>query len=296
MKAIIYWAKSGGLANRLRALVGYQALSSCLKVPFYLCWVPGRDCDVEFTRLFDASEINLITEAEKQSMEDRHESVVYIANIWFSAIWKNHAMNSVSWDYFRKQVVDHTKRLSPLSGIVNMVEKFSRQHNLHEAAAVHIRMTDNVTSYESWARRSGDFSPERVSRLRGFERFIADTLEANPATKIFLATDNQDVEKFMRKIFAGHLITYPKQYRKRFKLTFSLRKLRFQRQSQRTSSIKDALVEMLLLGRCRTITGTYWSSYSEFTSFWSDRPYLEVHGCQYSESSFINRIQGKVDS
>jgi len=296
MKAIIYWAKSGGLANRLRALVGYQALSSCLKIPFYLCWIPSRDCDVEFTCLFDASEINLITAAEKQLMEDRYESVVYIANIWFSAIWHNHARGSVSWDYFRTQVVDYTNRLNPLSGIVNIVEEFSRQHNLHEAAAVHIRMTDNVDSYESWARRSHDFSPECVSRLEGFERFITDTLEADPATKIFLATDNQDVEKSMCKKYAGHLITYPKRYRKQFKLTFSMQKLRFQRQSQRTSSIKDALVEMLLLGRCRTIAGTYWSSYSEFTSFWSDRPYFEVCGCKYSESRFINRIQGKVDS
>jgi hypothetical protein len=296
MKAIIYWAKSGGLANRLRALVGYQALSSCLKVPFYLCWAPDRNCDVEFESLFDASEIKLITEAEKQSMEERHEGIVYIANIWFSVIWKNHAKNRVSWEYFREHVVEHTKRLRPLSGIVNIVEEFSKHHNLSEAAAVHIRMTDNVDSYESWARRSHDFSPECVSRLEGFERFIADTLETKPATKIFLATDNQDVEKSMRKIFAGHIITYPKRYRKQVKLTFSIKKPRFQRQFRRSTSIKDSLVEMLLLGRCRILLGTYWSSYSEFASFWGDTEFLGVYGCEYSESSFMNRIQGKVDS
>ena len=294
MKAIIYWAKSGGLANRLRALVGYQALSSCLKVPFYLCWVPRWDCDVEFTQLFDASEINLITEAEKETMEDLQGSIVYIANIWFSAIWHNHARDSVSWDCFREQVGNYTNRLNPLSGIVNVVVEFSRKHNLPEAAAAHIRMTDNVDCYECWSRRSYDFSPEHVSKLKGFERYITDTLEADPATKIFLATDNQDVEKSMCKKYAGHLITYPKRYRKRYKMIYSMEQPKFQRQSQRTSSIKDALVEMLLLGRCRTITGTYWSSYSEFAAFWSGRPYLEVSGCQYSESSFVNRIQGKV--
>jgi hypothetical protein len=296
MKAFIYWAKSGGLANRLRALVGYQALSSCLKVPFYLCWIPDMACNIEFARLFNTSEIKLITAAEKQSMEDRHESLVYNANMWFSAIWENHVKNSVSWDYFRKRVVDHTKRLRPLPHIFNILGEFSKLHNLHEAVAVHIRLTDNVDCYERWSKYLPDFFPECISKLEGFERFIADSLRANPATKIFLATDNEDVEKCVSEIFAGHLITYPKRYRKQVKLTFSMQELRLQRQSQRTSSIEDALVEMLLLGRCRIIVGTYWSSYSQFASFWGDTPYLEVRGCQYSESCFMNRIQGKVNN
>ncbi|MHC4324146.1 MAG: hypothetical protein ACYSUX_07725, partial [Planctomycetota bacterium] len=111
------------------------------------------------------------------------------------------------------------------------------------------------------------------------------------ATKIFLATDNEDVEKYMREIFAKHLITYPKRYSKHVKLACSTRE-----QIQRTTSIEDALVEMLLLGRCRIITGTYWSSYSQFASFWGNIPFLEVRGCQYSESCFANRIQGKFDN
>lgn len=295
MKAVIFWAQSGGLANRLRALVGYQALSSCLKVPFYLCWVSDSSCDIEFAHLFGTSKLKLITAAQKQSMENRHEVLVYSANMWFSAIWENHIKNSVSWDYFREQVVAHTKRLRPLPHIINRVHEFSKLHNLREAVAVHIRFTDNVDRYQHWSEHSSDFFPEHISKLEGFERFIRDSLRADPATKIFLATDNKDVEKYMREIFAGHLITYPKRYRRKVRRTFLGQELKCQRQYQRTSTIEDALVEMLLLGRCRVIAGTYWSSYSKFASFWGNTSYLEVHGSQYTEISFVNRIQGKVN-
>lgn len=295
MKTVIFWAKSAGLANRLRALVGYQALSSCLKVPFYLCWVPDQACDTEFADLFDTSEIKLIRPAQKQSMENRHEALVYGANIWFSAIWENHISNSVSWDDFREQVVVCLRRLRVLPHITDKVDEFSRAHNLCEALAVHIRFTDNLSCYEHWSKRSPEFVPERISALEGFERFVEDSLRADPATRVFLSTDNKDVENHMRRVFPGHLVTYPKRYRSKAGRTFSGQELKCQGRSERTSSVKEALVEMLLLGRCRVIAGTYWSSYSKFASFWSNTSYLEVRGSRYAESSFMNRIQGKVN-
>ena len=295
MKAVIFWAKCGGLANRLRALVGYQALSSCLKVPFYLCWVSDSTCDIEFAHLFDTSKIKLVTEAQKQSMEKRHKALAYSANTWFSTIWENHVKNSVPWGCFREQVVAHTKRLRLLPHIINRVDEFSKLHNLREAVAVHIRFTDNVDRYQHWSEHSPGFLPERISKLEGFERFIRDSLRAYPTMRIFLSTDNKDVEKYMREIFREHLITYPKRYRRQVGWTFSEQKLKCQCQFQRTSSIADALIEMLLLGRCRVIAGTYWSSYSKFASFWGNTSYLEVHGSQYVEISFMNKLQGKVN-
>lgn len=295
MKGLIFYAKSGGLANRLRALVGYQALSRCLKVPFYLCWVPDWACDAEFADLFELSEIDLITTAQIQSMEERGEVLLYDARLWFSTIWENHLKNTVPWDHFRGHVVACVRGLRVLPHIAHRVDEFSKRHHLHKAVAVHIRFTDNLYSYEHWSKHSPGFLPEHISTLEGFEHFIADSLRDNPMTKILLATDNKGMEQVMRRQFAGQLITYPKRYSGDAGWAFSRQQLKCPQRFQRASSIEEALVEMLLLGRCRVVAGTYWSSYSKFASFWGNTSYVEVRGSRYTKSCFMNRIQGKAD-
>jgi hypothetical protein len=184
-------------------------------------------------------------------------------------------------------------RVSP--NIAHRVDEFSKRHHLHKAVAVHIRFTDNLYSYEHWSKHSNGFVPEHISTLEGFEHFIADSLRDDPMRKVLLATDNEHVEKAMRRQFAGQLITYPKRYSRHASRAFSRQQLKCSQQFQRASSIEDALVEMLLLGRCRVVAGTYWSSYSKFASFWGNTSYVEVRGSQYTKSCFMDRIQGKVD-
>src|SRR5437763_7306900 len=52
-KPVIFLSGRSGLGNRLRALLGYRALSLCCGVPFLVCWVPNPACDAEFDDLFE---------------------------------------------------------------------------------------------------------------------------------------------------------------------------------------------------------------------------------------------------
>jgi hypothetical protein len=292
MKAIVYWSKSSGLANRLRALAGYQALSHYLEAPFYLCWVPDPTCDSDFAQLFDTSEIRLITPKQKNSMEGNQEAQVYHASNCFSDIWRSHATDVVSWEEFRRQAVSFLKQLRPVPRITEKVEAFSKRHDLRNASAVHIRLTDNVQAYKDWVK-SEHFNPEHISRLEGFEQFIRDSLKGRPDSKVFLATDNEQVEEHVHRAFQGHIISYSKEYRKGFRWAFSLRKLKSYRQIQRTSSIEDALVEFLLLSRCRIIAGTYWSSYGQISSLLGDTDFVVVHGSQYARDRILAKLKGE---
>ena len=47
---------------------------------------------------------------------------------------------------------------------------------------------------------------------------------------------------------------------------------------QRTSSIQDALAELLLLSECRLVVSTYYSSYGEIAALRGGRPLMQVQG------------------
>jgi hypothetical protein len=63
----------------------------------------------------------------------------------------------------------------------------------------------------------------------------------------FLATDSPDEEKRLREIFAYRIITHPKRSVDR----------------QNPQAIKDALIDLFCLSKCKKIIGSYWSSFTE---------------------------------
>ena len=293
MKAIIYWSKSSGLANRLRALAGYRALSYFLDVPFYLCWMSDPTCDSHFEQLFDPNGIELITPEQKDALVKDQKAQVYTANQWFTDIWKTNATEAIPWEPYRKQSVHFLQQIHPVSHIVEKVENFSERQNLQNTSAIHIRLTDNIQTYAHWTQASS-FNPEHISQLEGFEQFIYDNLEHNHAFKIFLATDNLQVETQLRYKFRDHILIYPKEYRNDFKWSFSWKRLRFYRQLQRTSSIEVALIELLLLSKCCRIAGTYWSSYSQLSALWGDVEFFVVRGNRYVKDDIVARLKGEI--
>jgi hypothetical protein len=289
MKAIIYRAESGGLANRLRALIGYQAMSYFLDVPFYLYWVPNVYCDTDFAHLFDATKIKVINPTELNKLKVDNEISILDKLYWFDRIWKINLENTVPWLDFLKQATFHLGNLNPQHHIAEKLDYLSKQYDVYNALGIHIRWTDNIKSYKGWANRNIDFNPNYVSNLDGFQNFIENQITKKSNVRIFLATDNIAIERKLKKLYPNNIIVYPKKYR-REKLTFSLLDFRF-KSFQRASSIEDALIEMLLLSRCRMILGTYYSSYSKFSAVWGNIDYFEVRGSEYARNDFVDSLR-----
>lgn len=295
MESLIYYAKGVGLANRLRALIGYMAISQYRGIPLYLCWVKDSCCDADFSELFSCSQIQTISESQLSDMSKLSKNITYLDHHWFKTIWSQYVSQEISWESFREMVISSKKNLQLLPWIENMVEEFSISHDLRCIKAVHIRQTDNVHGYKTWSRYSKKFTLDKVSNLSGFEKYFQDTLKKEPLTKFFLATDNQKVEEYFYRLFPDQILTYPKSYsQKSMQMKFSWSKLKFQRQFHRTSSIADALIEMLLLGKCSSIVGTYYSSFSKLAAFWNNVPYFEVNGNEYRNTKFIQSLYGEV--
>src|SRR5690348_6532129 len=85
-KAIVFKIGNCGLANRLRALVGYQAISVLLDVPFHLCWLQNKHCDASFTDLFQ-NQLSLIDPVESQKLVAQNGAEEYSKAPWFHEVF-----------------------------------------------------------------------------------------------------------------------------------------------------------------------------------------------------------------
>jgi hypothetical protein len=215
--------------------------------------------------------------------------VVYDQNFWFDKIWKDYARETVRWEQFAGQVNVCLEQIRPLPIIAEKAAGFVQTFGLESSAGVHIRLTDNVKEYENWARHSPDFILQHISEIGGFENFIKDRLMENPSERVFLATDNKHVERKMVGLFSDRIITYPKRFKGGVMLLLS--RMTSRSIPRRTSTVEDALVEMLILSKCHIIAGTYFSSFSKFSSILGTSDYMEVRGTRYVESEFVSGIR-----
>jgi hypothetical protein len=265
-KAIVFRAGGYGLANRLRALVGYQALARLLNVPFYLCWVSDPSCEARFEELFD-SPINLI---EPRDLETLPDATVFRQALWFDRILDLVGTHAFSRGDYLAEVRQCLRQLSPSRQLMRTVEDFSSRHGLADSLGVHIRHTDNLTFYAGWETLP-DFDFRSISSLDGFMDEIRTRI---PSMRVFLSTDDAVLEAKLKQAFPN-LVTFPKRYAL---------------VGVRTTPIADALSEMLLLSRCRRIVGTYYSSFSKFSAIWGETDYFEIRGRECSRSRFVDRI------
>ena len=127
---------------------------------------------------------------------------------------------------------------------------------------IHIRHTpDNLVTSHILRRSTPKFDVASQSTSSGFIAAIARASEEGP---IFLSTDDHNLESLLTHHYGAQIVSFPKRF-------VSSRRCC-------TSAVQDALAEMLLLGRCRRIVGTYFSSFSEFSAIWEATTSWQVRG------------------
>jgi hypothetical protein len=274
-RAMVFTSRTSGLANRLRALVAYQALSQMLEVDFYVDWVPDAPCDERPETLIELGDFNFIDDATFQTLRQRKDVSVVSRSVWFDIAWQAYLVGRFSWPDYARRVQACLERLRPCGDIEAEVDAFSARHAFNRWCGVHIRQTDNVGAYPSWEKNAPAFRTDRISRVDGFAEFIAHSTD-----RVFLSTDNPEVERLILAQAGDRVVVFPKAYRE------PLAKVRI-----RTSSIREALVEMLLLGRCRRVVGTYFSSFSIFSALWAGIEYHEMRGCTVTSNDMVREFR-----
>lgn len=311
MRGVLYHAK-GGLANRLRAMAGYRNLARFQKLPFYICWENNGACNVDFDELFEPDgweDVNFITPEEMAELRKDPEIRFFSAGIWFADIWKKHGESVASkLDFYRASLQD-LRSLTPRSEIRDQINQFLHPHDLGSHTGLHIRMTDNVYAYNWWAKQEPDFDPAKVSRPEGFTNLIAELEKLGK--NVFLCTDNSKLAQDLLQRF-GNVLTYRKDYDEKgfvsYVNTTHGQQNRMSRvigrlkkvaglnppSTWRTTTISDALVDLILLGKCQSVVGTYYSSFGPVAAMFGGVPMSVIQGTLCVEHQTVKDMQMTV--
>jgi hypothetical protein len=271
----------GGLANRLRMFVGLRALSRVRQVPFLLCWRQNRECNSTFHELFANTDVAIVSDREADEIALRKKAEVYRSSVWFDRVWHEQARDVISRSRFIRLAADELAALDPIAEIKSAVNNYAQTLNFDHVTGFHVRYTDNLNKYQQWAeKRSDRFRIDYTSQLAGF--YSAMDRFASSST-CFLSTDNSDVETEVKHRYGDTARTFPKTYI-------------FPGTSKRTSPISSALTELLLLSRCRTIVGTYYSSFSKLSAIWGGSEYFEIRGRHCVRNLSVERAQREIET
>lgn len=293
IRTVVYHASISGLGNRLRAMVGVRACAEFYGKNFRICWEPSPGCDIKFESLFTSEPGVQLPAAQLSSVSSN--AVIIKTGRWFTDIVDEHvpAANRLSC-YGR--ALHHLRSLRPLPEIESEIQSFAAKAQLNERCGLHIRLTDHATSYDDFARNP-HFRRDHVSLLNGFVNAIEDARLQHSARGIFLATDSKSTEQHLEASFASEVICYPKAWRGSISawrwLANPSMLYRYFRQERvvRTSTVREALIDLFLLSRCRVLYGSYYSSFSKLAALLGTSPFFEVLGDTPTRNERIASLQ-----
>jgi hypothetical protein len=242
--------------------------------------VSDQGCSAAFQDLFDAPHLNVIDVRADESVELSDDDQVFRSHEWFRQIWIKHGAAASAWERFHSEARECARLMTPVAKIGTAINAFASAHDLDKACGVHIRQTDNVYAYDYFEKNSPSFSRSQTSSIIGFEAYVEQTVNRADGKLVFLATDNRKVEQRLLGRFSGSVVCYPKEYSTESR--------------GRCSSIQDAVIEMILLSKCSSICGTYFSSFSKFAAWLGDCEYLEVQGDNIHKSDFNELLKRPV--
>lgn len=111
-----------------------------------------------------------------------------------------------------------------------------------EYIGIHIRRTDHSTAIAH-------------SKLETFILMIQERLQENPNTRFFLATDDNEVERELKKTFGDRIVIQPDKH--------------WGRDSE--EGMESAIIDLLCLSRCKVILGSYASGFSVFPARYGNK-------------------------
>ena len=259
-KRWLYICCNSGLGDRLLALAGAQRIARHTGLELIVYWDVNDRCKIPFQGLF-TNPIHLADGQDLHRLLHTHHAI-QAYNAWVDRpIPKYHQVREDGdpdaeiviikcWNYplfdgerpvpeFRAEVRSELAALQPVAEVQEAIDAFPMPSG---AVGVHIRRGDDVSRFG-------------VSGEGHFMTLMHAVLKRAPDTKFFLSTDSMETESLFDREFGGQLAIQRKSGGGR----------------SAESGMREALVDMLLLSRTRSIIGNTHSAFSRVASLWGDR-------------------------
>ncbi len=260
-------AAHGGLSNRIKCLISSVDIAKRTGRSVLLYWAKNKDCNSTFSELFE-NNITGISKEELRKILKSKDSKVILEGGNFLLEDKKYIINELpifsfvdkKQDYhfyktpqeIRLKIIRYLRTLKIKKSIQEEVEDFYGKRFGGRIVGVHIRKGDFVFVENG----VGNVSSERM-----FIKKIKEEIAKNKETKFFLATEDIGTEKRIKELFNNRLLIYSKKTTAR----------------EEEGSVKEALIEMLLLSKTGKILGNFRSSFTEMAWFFGEcKPQIEI--------------------
>jgi hypothetical protein len=256
MKSLVVYLKNG-LANRLRVLASASILAEYTGRTLFVNWLPSEDCNVEWGELFlNQLESRPLPLSSFQVGIDLYNDDV-IPRCWYedtprltvpgeSHLVAVHTCRNFRPEDMTNEAYEEAKslfyrNLRPVEALQKTISDIQKRYfeGKNNVVGVHIRRKDHLHFLKKDHRL--------VCPTKLFVEAMENILRANPETKFFLATDDEEEEKLIRRLFPNAVIVYKKGGSGR----------------NTKKGMQDALVDWVLLSRTSRIIASYASSFSQ---------------------------------
>lgn len=250
---------TGGLCNRMRAMATGIAIARHYQSRANIYWNNCPGLKANFSDLFKPIHENDIMIIENRSwthnvkntqsyllrwpfLRIKYNQIFF--NYYYSDSNEKNILTKISGKkdsllliscYPMCEKLDLRSLFVPTDEIQCDIDKITKQYSAH-IIGVHIRRTDNNQSIKN-------------SPISAFEKRMQTELEKNPNTTFYVASDDNEVKKYLKEQFPHNVITILEDTSRN-----SLEGMRF------------AVVDLFCLSKTNHIIGSYYSSYSHIAS------------------------------
>ena len=252
-----------GFCNRIRAMSSAFVLSKYLNTKCYVIWSKELGCNCDWSTIFQSNfetiSLNDIKKCKYFFNPNIHtnEVLVNLSNlndIEYLVIQGGHEFKhpNQSLASFINEKSKFYKSIKFNQNIVDKVQNFITNNFENEVPPVGIHFRDFIETHDE--ADAYDFT--KVSTPEAFMHMITLLIKSQPNTKIFLSTNSDRIIKIIKhsiKNYDKHIITLDDNDKSR----------------ESNEGITDAVVDLLLLSKCRYIIGSVSSSFSDEACFFN---------------------------
>ena len=256
----------GGFANKIRSLVAGKVVSKLLNMNFRYIWIEDSSCPADISDIFSTHQL----QSHKYIRFDASDLLDYLLirdtkALVFDQLWpawtyfeKILSPRGLQWDLFYKTYrMELGNLFEQLKlDIVEAISCTSIGIDFNSCIGLHVRGTDFLEHYKK-------VYPDR--RLASAEDFMSAITQACSSLEqidhYYLATDDVMSRNFFCNNLGSKLITGISS---------------FKEGNLRQTSVPDAVVDLIILSRCKIIIGTYGSSFNELASDIGGSPIFRI--------------------
>ena len=218
---------TSGLSNRIRTMLGFIEVCKHFNKKLIVIWVKDETCNGNYLDYFKPIDgVEFIDSLTSVN----YDNIDYVGQSKTLTILDNYKIKDYKNNYYH---------IVPIDSLQTTIDTFVCNNNIKECVGIHVRRTDYtgnlIGKILNGANSDREFCDyiDKYSRGKGY----------------FLATDNRDSQEYYIKKYGKRTIVYSS-----IKETNSLRK----------TSLENAIVDIYLLSYCKSIKGTYNSSFTDF--------------------------------